>query len=1332
MKAIKTIIKYKVISFLLLFHISSLALPLYLDTYTNEQGLSQNSITCSTTDEKGFHWFSTQGGLNRFDGYEFKHYKFNPSQSSISGNWITDCLNLGNGQLWFATTSNGLNLLNTETGNFSVFNQYSTPSITNERISAIISNSPETIWIGHDKGQLTRLNTNTNTTELFTYQDIDQLNVVFKDMLFDDKKNLWLASNIGLIKFDSITNRFTHIPNSPKQLWQLKKASNGQLILGGKTGLSVFDLNTLAFYNFEQLKNVWITDILFDDEKKLWVSTYGHGLYYQATDNLLSSEFHQLTHSPDLKHGLANDHLLSLYQDPQGIIWIGTDGYGLHRYDKKQAQLGHQKHQSNNPASISNDFVRAILKDSNNLLWIGTRDGLNKQTNNGFKRYKVNENPTTGLTNNNIFSLYEDANKRIWVGTYGGGLLLYDPVNDTFSAFTVQSHQLSSNRIYAIEGDENGNLWLGSNEGLTRFNPDTLQVTNFKYSTDKNSISNNTVFSITYDSYNNIIWAGTRAGLNKLSLNDGIFTHYQSDLKKPNSLTHDMVTSLHLQDKNTLWVGTFGGLNKLNIPTNNVIKITEFDGLLNDNIFAIKQDSNSYLWLSSNQGLTRYAPQTQQMQHFLPANGAQHNSFILGAAFQADDGELFFGGINGFNQFDPLKLTLATQPPEPVITDLLIYNQSVATQQYIKAKTQAAKLISYTDRLFFKEEDGVIGFKFSALNSAEPPSQYQYAYKLAGLDKQFLYANKNQRQVSYSQLPAGSYHFIVKVKDQYGQWSDDKTMVALTVTPPWWKNNVAYVTYIIIVLFIIWLIITARYRAKIAEQENLKERELSNLKTQLLDNVSHELKTPLSLILAPLESLQKSHKDSDTQQKLAMIHRNSHKLLDQINQLLQLSQRPSSVIKYVTPYAIKPLIIQLIEDFTPLFEQKDITFEFKDLTQQSIYLELEHEHITSIISNLLSNAQKYTTNTGKVLLQLSAQNKTFVISVSDTGVGIDKEHLEAIFQRFTRINTNNQSGSGIGLALVKQLTEQYAGTINVTSKINKGSCFTVSLPTAQSQEASNLTVLTTSKNDNERSAKSNKILIIEDNDEMRDLLTSLFINSYECISALNGKQGLALCTNEMPDLVISDVMMPVMDGYQFIKALRSDTAISHIPVLLLSAKADTNSKLKGLDLLADDYLSKPFEPQLLLSRVQGLLTIREVLNQHLKQQLPALSQTIQLDPQMVQSKDYIFTQRVKAIVKEHYQDEAFSVEEFAAALYLSPRALQLKMKALYNLTPSDYIRNIRLEFAEELLKNSNLAIGLVAQQVGFNSQSYFARCFKAKYAVSPKQFREKRLKTSPV
>ncbi|MDC9510272.1 hybrid sensor histidine kinase/response regulator transcription factor [Pseudoalteromonas sp. Angola-4] len=1324
MNALIEVIKYQIFCTILLCQFAVFAKPVYLDIYTNEQGLSQNSITCSTTDRAGFHWFATQGGLNKFDGYEFKHYKFNPSKKGISGNWITDCINFGNKYIWLSTAASGLNLLNTETGKFKVYNQYSTPALKNSNISSITSQDKTTLWIGHNKGQLSKLNTKTNKIKLFTHPNLQQATIEFKDIMFGQQDTLWLASNIGLIKFDTITEKFTLIADSPKQLWRLENAPNKQLLLGSKTGLASFNPETYEFHHIEQLKDYWVTDILFDDEHTLWISTYGHGLFSKQFTSLSNNKFDQISYSPSEKHGLANDHLLSLYQDPTGIIWIGTDGYGLHRYDKKQSQFDHQKHLPNNQTSISHDFVRAILKDSRNTLWIGTRDGLNKQTPEGFKRYKTNNSQGTGLTNNNIFSLYEDSKQRVWVGTYGGGLLLYNRATDQFSTFTEQSHQLSSNRIYAITSDANGNLWLGGNKGLTRFNPDTLKVKSFSYDEHENSISNNTVFSITYDSFNDVIWAGTRSGLNKLSLNNETFTHYISDIKKPNSLTHNMVTSLYLKDQNTLWVGTFNGLNKLNIQTHEIINITEFDGLINGNIFAIKEDRSGYLWLSTNQGLTRYSEYTHQMQHFLPENGIQHNSFILGAAFQASNGELFFGGINGYNQFNPQTLSLHAPSPEPFITDLLINNQPALTEPYINNKK--AKRINFTNELFFKEENDVVGFKFTALNSSAAPSQYQFAYQLKGLDSQFLYASKNQRQVSYPQLPAGNYKLIMKVKGQYGKWSNEKTMLSITVTPPWWKSNTAYFIYTLIVLSVLWLFAALKYKAKVAEQERKKEQELNKLKTQLLDNVSHELKTPLSLIMAPLESLKKHHPEADTQQKLTMIQRNSQRLLNQINQLLQLSQRPSTAVKRVTPYPIQPLVDQIIEDFSPLFVDSNIQFEFKNLTKHNCYITLEYEHITSIINNLLSNAHKYTPPHGQASLTLSNNNDGITISVSDTGIGINKQHVDAIFERFTRINATNTNGNGIGLALVKQLVEQYEGTVTVTSEINKGSCFTVLLPSVEMKALSLQTALHLQKDQKPPLVKTHKILIIEDNDEMRDLLTSIFCERYSCIDTTNGEHGIKLCKREMPDLVISDVMMPIMDGYQFIKSLRNDVSISHIPTLLLSAKADTQSKLKGLDLLADDYLSKPFEPELLLSRVQGLLTIRKVLNQHLKQQLPALSQSIKLDPQMIQSKDYEFTERVKNVVKKHYQNDEFSVEDFAASLYLSPRALQLKMKALYGLTPSDYIRNIRLEFAQSLLSDTDLAIGLVAQQVGFSSQSYFARCFKAHYSISPKQFRDQK------
>ena len=611
---IKTTIYPAIIGFLWLFHNSALALSLHLDSFSNEQGLTQNSVTCSITDRRGFHWFATQGGLNRFDGYEFKRFKSHPTQPSLSSNWITDCVTTDNNLLWFSTATQGLNALNTDTGTFTHFNRSSPLAIKDNRIWSMLTDQHNNLWLGHEDGNLTRLNVAEHETAYFTYSPNTQGSIIFQDMVIDAKQNLWLASNEGLIKFDTKTAKFSHFSASKKQLWRLKLTPQGQLLIASKTGLSVFDLESEQFNDIKQLDGIWISDILIDNNEHLWLSSYGQGLYYNPNYQTTLTSFSQFKHLPQQRHGLVNDYLLSLYQDQQGILWIGTDGYGLQRYDMRQNQFNHQQH-SDDPNSISHDFIRALLKDSQGQLWVGTRNGLNRQTKDGFVRYHVD---TSNLTNNNIFSLYEDSQQRIWIGTYGGGLLRYNRESDDFTSFTVQSHQLSSNNIYAITSDRNGNLWLGSNQGLSLFNPDNLTIEHFKHSEQHNSISNNTVFSLVYDNVANAIWAGTRVGLNKLTLNNNEFSHYQADQTNPNSLSHNMVTALHLQDDNTLWVGTFGGLNKLNKTTAEITRITEHDGLLNDNIFAIKQDAKGYLWLASNQGLTRYQPSSKICSIFYP------------------------------------------------------------------------------------------------------------------------------------------------------------------------------------------------------------------------------------------------------------------------------------------------------------------------------------------------------------------------------------------------------------------------------------------------------------------------------------------------------------------------------------------------------------------------------------------------------------------------------------------------------------------------------------------------------------------------------------------
>ena len=1318
---------------LLLFIFALLFFPpfsfssLYLKTFNDEQGLSQNSITCSINDKLGFYWFATQSGLNRFDGYSFKSFRPDPNLNSISGNWVTDCLTHDEAYIWFATASNGLNLFNTQTSQFQHYSSGTHLAIANNQIWSLAKDSRNNLWLGHDEGKLTRLNHKEQSVQIFSLESSKYKKVLFRDMIIDKKDNIWLASNVGMFKFDVVTQSFTLFEKSPENIWRLAFKSQNEILIGTKKGLYNIDLNTKIYTSSSQFKDIWVTDFIINPDQSVWVSSYGEGLFFKSAQKSFTDKFTQYKVDEKSRTGLISNYLLSLYRDKQDIIWIGTDGYGLQRYDDKQRQFGHQKNVENDPSSISHDFVRAILKDTKGNIWIGTRKGLNKTSDNGFERYLHHSDKNQSLSHNNVFSLHEDIIGRVWIGTYGGGLMLYNSKSNDFSRYSVKSHNLLSNRVYAITSDDKGNLWLGSNKGITRFHPDTGNIKHFTTGDNKdNALSNNTIFSLIFDQKANSLWIGTRNGLNFLNLNTEEFRHFNHE---NDGLTHNMVTSLYLERPNKLWVGTFQGLNVLDISNHKLTSDFNINNLLNQNIFAIKKDSKGSLWLATNKGLLRFNTEHKTVQTFSPSDGIQDNSFTLGASFQSQDGELFFGGIKGFNQFYPDNLNFTTQAPTPVITDLLIYNNpvSLALDKSIKTPIQTSYTASYADNLIFNENHGVIGFSFTGLRSGAAPEYYKYAYRLKGLDDKWIYTTANNRQINYSQLPAGEYQLLLKAADHYEQWSKIEQLIKFSVVPPWWKSTGAYFGYFLIFVVIIWLFLLSRYQIKLAQKESDKQKELHQLKSEFLDNMSHELKTPLSLILAPLESLLTRHTDEISQQNLLIIKRNSKQLLMFIEQLLLMSKGGNAQINIISPYHANPVFEQYFDDFKTLFKQKNITFSYLDETCLPCYLQLEHNHLVSIINNLLSNALKYTHHNGSVTLKLTSTKTMMTLTVSDTGVGIINSDQRKIFERFNRIKTTNETGNGIGLALVKQLVEKYRGKIKLTSELNVGSDFYISLPLVsvpQFNDEINVSAHSLKQFTHSAQQHLKTILIVEDNTDMQTLLVSLFNDEYNCISCSNGEKGLALCRLHVPDLVISDVMMPKFNGYQLLDAIRNDIAINHIPILLLSAKADVQSRIKGLDLLADDYLSKPFEPALLKSRVNALLSVREMLNQHLKLQLGQDAKSLKIDSTMAQSKDYSFTQKLKAVIEEHYHNEAFSVDLLANSLHLSPRALQLKMKAIYNLTPSDYIRNTRLEYAKSLLINTDKSIGFIAEQVGFSSQSYFAKCFKVHYGHSPKQFRD--------
>ncbi|HAU04562.1 MAG TPA: hybrid sensor histidine kinase/response regulator, partial [Pseudoalteromonas shioyasakiensis] len=646
------------------------ARSLHLSTFNSQQGLSQNSITCSITDQQGFLWFATQGGLNRFDGYEFKRFKANSDHKSISGNWITGCVKDSKNQLWFSTASKGLNRLDPKTGLFEVFSTRHNGSLSEDKIWSMALAKDDVLWLGHEHGKLTRFDVSNNSFTHFYYKSTQPL---VRDIVITDEL-IWLATDKGLISFDPITEQFTQHAQISVPLWHLKLLNDEKLLIGAKQGLYILNLATQSSEKVEQFNGAWITDSLVDQQQNLWLTSYGQGLYLLPVGADLQEQFTQYRHDKQNPNGLSSDYLLSLFQDSQGVIWLGTDGYGVHRYDPKQQQFSHQL-KTSQANSLSHNFVRSIVKRANGEVWVGTRDGLNLKTTSGYQHFK------NALPNNNIFALHEDANQQLWIGTYGGGLIKYQDRLDEFTTFTMQSHQLVSDRVYAITSDKTGALWLGSNQGLTRFEPASDKVTHYQHNDAQNSLANNTVFTLAYDNEEHALWIGTRAGLNKLDISTKQFSLLDEQGSGETGLSHNMVTSLLLSE-DSIWVGTMQGLNQVNKRTLTVKHITEQQGLANDNIFDILADKQGTLWLATNGGLTRYNPSTQQMQQFLPEDGIQHQSFILGASFQANDGELFFGGINGYNHFYPEQLTLSHIPPTPVLTELLLNNRAIKSNHF--------------------------------------------------------------------------------------------------------------------------------------------------------------------------------------------------------------------------------------------------------------------------------------------------------------------------------------------------------------------------------------------------------------------------------------------------------------------------------------------------------------------------------------------------------------------------------------------------------------------------------------------------------------------------
>lgn len=1290
-----------------------------------ENGLSSNSVRALLQDHYGFIWIGTEEGLNRYDGISIKPYAICPHTagkyiSALHGThstlWIgTDegvytytyetetfayfhqqtpnGVNISgvinhiqedkDGNLWFSTNGSGVFRYNT-TKNY--LEQYEFQDVQGI-IASIMADSDNQIWALTNQGNagIYKLNKADNRFEPFTLTyDNNQIRPHALALLEDSEHTLWLGSwECGLQKIDRYTRQVTCYLHPAKEkgathIHSLIEYAPHQLLIGSDDGLMLFNTLTGEHQLFTKdetvphsLSNRFVYPILKDLEGGIWIGTYYGGVNYLSPNN---DQFESFTHSR-YANSVSGSVIGRFCEDSYGQIWIASDDGGLNCYQPRDRRFLHFL-PNDGPNSLSYHNVHALCMDGDNL-WIGTYTGgvnvLNIKTKQ-FKAYQSYTDIPTSLDGSSSYAIFKDRSERIWVGTMGG-INLYNRDTDNFTRLKTTDALTMD-----IDQDTKGNLWFSTQgKGLFKYHPETRTWKNYVCQTDN--------------------W---------------------------HTLANNQVNCVLIDSRGTIWVGTMNGLCKYNAREDNFETIAL--DIPSRNICSIIEDQH-ILWLTTSKGLVRYTPE-EGCQVFTKSDGLQSDQFLPNAGFKASDGKIYIGSVNGFNAFYPHQIRTNHIAPPVVITELEIFNKAIAVGSDILPRT-----LAQTDKLELSYKDNVFSLLYASLSYCTP-SRNQYAYQLEGFDKEWNYVG-SQNKATYTNLPAGTYTFRVKATNNDGIWNEKGTHLTIVIHPPFYWSTASKLLYILLFCvafgFIIKLIIKRteqKHTAEINQLNESKEKEMHEAKIKFFTMIAHEIRTPVSLIIGPLEKIMRSTPalPDTVRDDLNIIDRNSQRLLFLVNQLLDFRkvEQEEMVMKFAR-HNIHQLLQAVCERFESFITQHGATLEV-NYPPASFTAVVDSEAITKLVSNLLTNASKYTKD--KVMLSCDTQPElqTFTIRVTDNGIGIDKKNQQMIFQPFYQA-MDNKPGTGIGLSIVKSIVESHRGRIEVESEPGAGSSFLITLPTEQPEECFQETSLATKEQpempkDLLNEAPSTAIhtskpmmLIVEDNQEMLNFLSVSFCERYTILMAENGLEALEKLKDNNVTLIISDWMMPHMDGVTFCKAVRTNPNTSHIPFILLTAKTDTHSKIEGMDCGADVYIEKPFSMQYLETCIKNLIDLRNLLRQKFSS-MPM----VPLNSMANNKVDDRFLTRMNEIIEANFSNSELSVDFLAEQLCISRSGLFAKIKNLTDITPNELIQVVRLKKAAALLAENKYRINEICYMVGFNHPSYFSKCFQKQFGMKPGEF----------
>ncbi len=1362
---------------------------------TIRDGLSQSTVTTLFEDQYGFLWIGTVDGLNRYDGYSFKQYLTSRGNAkSLSYPEVTAMTEDPLGNLWVGTYG-GINILNPDTEEFSHILMEGGLKVKDNAINALFKDQQGGLWVGSSKGidkfRYLALENNKDSLirEPFVSADEAILNKNIVGIGCVDSTTIWIlaADTLGFLSCNGTNKTQSSPPGFPAKAENAKCFlwSSETLFLGCENGLFSFKVNDLsAGWHEELFLGKSIRNISFikqDPDQNLWVGSSQDGLYiFAAKEGIWKNFRHSNIHPQSLNNNVTNSMVVTL----SGTVVVGTD-LGLNLFDKRQALFNQLSVDQWGEEKIQN--VHGMLEDRRGNIWIGTKgQGVFVYNARGELLRKFNSASFGNrLFSDNIQCVYQDRDNQYWFTTVGNGLFKIRFRGENYSSpeLTHYEHSeknplsIAANRVNAVFEDSNGDLWFGTSNGLSRLlyseknkAPQATRFLNLHHDPrDCYSLPDDFVYSIYRDRLGSL-WVGTfRGGIGKMvdqrdteinlsfeqeSVRPApLFANYQKQPSDSTSLAgNDIYLIYEDQLYGYLWIATNEGLCRFSRKDNNFKVFTTDNGLSSNSIYGILEDKEGNLWLSTNRGLTKYNQKEEAFFNYGEANGLQYPEFNGKAFLRTRNGLFVFGGARGVNSFFPEQIKPNATHASVYVTGLKIKNREVRASE---VKWHIRENLHQAQKIVLRHNQNFITLSFTMLNYHNP-AENRFVYRLKGYDDDWNYTT-GENTASYTGLPPGTYHFFLKGTDGYSTWDAQISDLVMVINPPWWFTFGAKMLYFILCFVIAFFFfkglkrrIDLKRETEVQRMDYKKNQELYEEKLQFYTNISHEFRTPLTLIIGPIQDLILEQKDPAIIAKIMLINRNANRLKNLVDQILSLREVDAGQVSvHVIKENVELFSREVASNFNGLAARRNIRYRF-EVKKMPREVWFDPDVLEKILYNLLSNAFKYTSDGGEISVFLTTlpggrvadvfgkarietelQPHYLALVIHDNGSGISQENLSRIFDRYFKTDRRVE-GTGIGLAYAQSLALLHKGIISVKSKLNKGSSFVLYLPVGDcyqdSQKETYANYPETKMQPPEfkpfkpgvmafSMEKPSTVLLVDDNEEMSYYIAEGLKNEFNILIAREGRQAIHILEEKKPDIVISDIIMPVMDGLELCKYLRASKSFATLPLILLSSRVDTMQKVQALETGADAYVSKPFEIPYLIAVAKRLL----LQNSSMKEPQDPNLLSISLNPSR-ETADEKFLSRLKCSIEKNYADPKFNVESLAEDIGLSRSQLHRNFKALTETTPSNFLKEVRMTEAIKLLEEAKMSIAEICFAVGFSDPKYFSNEFRKKYGMSPSNY----------